>query len=78
MEILLNPLGGGVFEGVETSVYTDLVLSGEQNQMSFSQVEEKDVWTADDGQLYKGSSGHMYSQFLGYKFKSVNCGGKTH
>jgi len=46
--------------------------------MSFSQVEEKDVWTADDGQLYKGSSGHMYSQFLGYTFKSVNCGGETH
>ena len=73
-----EPSGGGVFEGVETSVYTDLVLSGEQNQMSFSQVEEKDVWTADDGQLYKGSSGHMYSQFLGYTFKSVNCGGETH
>lgn len=70
--------GGGVFEGVGTSVYTDLVLSGEQNQMSFSQVELEDVWTADDGQLYKGSYGHMYRKFLGYTFKSVTCGGETH
>jgi len=52
----------------------NLVLSGEQNQMSFSQVELEDVWTADDGQLYKGSSGHMYRKFLGYTFKSVTCG----
>ena len=66
--------GGGVFEGVETSVYTDLVLSGEQNQMSFSQVEWEDVWTAVDGQPYKGSSEHMKRQFLGYTFKSVTCG----
>ena len=73
-----EPSGGGVFEGVETSVYTDLVLSGEQNQMSFSQVELEDVRTADDGQLYKGSSGHMYRKFLGYTFKSVTCGGETH
>ena len=71
---ILKPSGGGVFEGVETSVYTDLVLSGEQNQMSFSQVEWEDVWTAVDGQPYKGSSEHMKRQFLGYTFKSVTCG----
>ena len=69
--------GGGVFEGVETSVYTDLVLSGEQNQMSFSQVEEKDVWTAGE-QAYKNCSDHLKHKFLGYTFKSVTCGGKTH
>ena len=66
--------GVGVFEGVETSVHTDLVLSGKQNQMSFSQIEWEDVWTADDGQPYKGSSEHMKRQFLGYTFKSVTCG----
>ena len=69
--------GGGVFEGVETSVYTDLVLSGEQNQMSFSQVEWEDVWTADE-QAYKNCSDHLKYKFLGYTFKSVNCGGKTY
>ena len=69
--------GGGVFEGVETSVYTDLVLSGEQNQMSFSQVEEKDVWTAGE-QAYKNCSDHLKHKFLGYTFKSVTCGGETH
>ena len=72
-----EPSGGGVFEGVETSVYTDLVLSGEQNQMSFSQVEEKDVWTAGE-QAYKNCSDHLKHKFLGYTFKSVTCGGKTH
>jgi len=74
---ILKPSGGGVFEGVETSVYTDLVLSGEQNQMSFSQVEEKDVWTAGE-QAYKNCSDHLKHKFLGYTFKSVTCGGKTH
>ena len=69
--------GGGIFEGCDTE-RIDLVLSGEQNQMSFSQVEGKDVWTAVERQPYKGCSGHMYSQFLGYTFMSVNCGGETH
>ncbi len=75
MGILMKP-PGGIFEGCGTRWMIDLVLSGEQNQMSFSQVEGKDVWTADDGQPYKGSSGHMYSQFLGYTFRSVTCGGE--
>ena len=69
---------GGIFEGCGTRWMIDLVLSGEQNQMSFSQVELEDVWTAVDGQPYKLSSGHKYSQFLDYTFKSVNCGGKTY
>ena len=30
------------------------------------------------GQPYKGSSGHNGRQFLGYTFKSVTCGDKTH
>mgnify|MGYP006928584249 FL=1 len=69
---------GGIFEGCGTRWMIDLVLSGEQNQMSFSQVEGEDVWTAVDGQPYKRSSGHMYRKFLGYTFMSVNCGGETH
>ena len=77
MGILMKP-PGGIFEGCGTRWMIDLVLSGEQNQMSFSQVEGKDVWTAVERQPYKGCSGHMYSQFLGYTFMSVNCGGETH
>ena len=76
MGILLKPMGG-VFENCDTE-RIDLVLSGEQNQMSRGQVDGKDVWTADDGQPYKESLEHMYSKFLGYTFKSVSCGGKTH
>ena len=70
---ILKPSGGGIFEGCDTE-RIDLVLSGEQNQMSFSQVEGKDVWTAVERQPYKGSSEHMKRQFLGYTFKSVTCG----
>ena len=52
----------------------DLVLSGEQNLMSRSMVDGEYVWTAQDGQPYKGSSEHMKRQFLGYTFKSVTFG----
>ena len=69
---------GGVFEGVDTSMQTVLVLSGEQNMMASERIDGEFVQIAQDGQPYKGSSGHMYSQFLGYTFKSVNCGGETH
>ena len=69
---------GGIFENCGTELMIYLVLSSEQNQMSFRQIEWEGVWTAVDGQLYKESSGHMYSQFLGYTFRSVSCGGKTH
>ena len=70
--------GWGIFENCDTEGMIYLVLSGEQNQMSFRQIEWEGVWTAVDGQPYKESSGHMYSQFLGYTFRSVSCGGKTH
>ena len=78
MEILLKPLGGGIFEGVGTSVYTDLVLSGEQNMMVSKSVDGEFVQIAQDGLPYKGCSDHYYRKFIGYTFKSVTCGDKTH
>ena len=57
---------------------TDLVLSDEQNMMFSEWVDGEFVQIAQDGSPYKESSGHMNSKFLGYTFKSVSCGDKTH
>lgn len=73
MEILP---GGGIFEGVSTSMMIDLVLAGEQKQMSYS--EDGYVWTAQDGQPYKDGLDHKAGKFLGYTFSSVTCGDETH
>ena len=68
---------GGIFEGLHTEYDTYLVLSGEQNLMSCGQHGRKDVWTPGE-QAYKNCSDHQNRKFLGYTFKSVSCGGKTH
>ena len=69
---------GDIFENCDTKGMIDLVLSGEQNMMASEPVDGEFVQIAQDGLPYKGCSDHYYRKFIGYTFKSVTCGDKTH
>ncbi len=68
---------GGIFKGCNTDFSIALVLSGEQKQMTGSEVDGKYVWTPGS-QDYKDCSEFQNCYFLGYKFSSVTCGDKTY
>ena len=70
--------GGGIFENCDTESMIYLVLSDEQNMMFSELVDGEFVQIAQGGLPYKGCDDHYNHKFIGYTFKSVSCGDKTH